>query len=166
MRQLSPVRLRALRERLGWSARQLGAFLDRSHQTIYNWESGSTQPDDCVNAILHALKTELDRRSNSQHGSAVSDWIDQLENEGLNLLFHQLMSGHSSQKDVYAELVGKSKRNGCLLVDTPPDQPPMYVLPLTKKGLETLEARLEGCMDKPSFTSSESSLTQELRSTT
>lgn len=148
MRSLTPSQIHALRARLDWSARQMGSFLDRSHQTIYNWESGSTRPDECLQAVLHALSEELDRRTSSEHGPSVSDWTDRLEEEGLSLLLEQLLSGHSGRKEVYAQLVRESERNGCLVLETPEDKPQMYLLPLTPRGLRSFVERLGECEEE------------------
>jgi len=47
---------KSLRQRLGLTAETMGALLDVSAQTIYNWESGNTRPREQQMARIAALR--------------------------------------------------------------------------------------------------------------
>lgn len=143
MRPLDPSQIHGLRQELDWSARQMGSFLDRSHQTIYNWESGSTEPDECVQAILHALRKELERRKNSEGCTSVTGWVDRLEEEGIAMLMQQLLTGRSGRTEIVSELVRKSEQNGGLLIEPPNGKSSLYLIPLTSEGIRRFLCRLK-----------------------
>ena len=48
--------LRSLRSRLGLSAQEFGSLLEVGQQTIYNWESGKTQPRRAQVPAIAALR--------------------------------------------------------------------------------------------------------------
>lgn len=158
MRPLDPSQIHGLRRELDWSARQMGSFLDRSHQTIYNWESGSTAPDECVQAILHALREELGRRKNSEGGSSVTDWIDQLEEEGIAMLMQQLLTGRTGRNEIVSELVRKSEQNGGLVIDPPNGKSSLYLIPLTSEGIRRFLCRLDEAEEASASTEGEAPL--------
>lgn len=158
MRPLDPSQIRGLRRELDWSARQMGSFLDRSHQTIYNWESGSTAPDECVQAILHALREELERRKNSDGCTPVAEWVDRLEEEGVAMLMEQLLTGRSGRNEVIAELVRKSEQNGGMLIEPPSGKSSLYLIPLTAEGIRRFLCRLDEAEEASAPTDDEAPL--------
>lgn len=158
MRPLDPSQIHGLRRELDWSARQMGSFLDRSHQTIYNWESGSTEPDACVQAILHALRKELERRKNSEGCTSVTDWVGRLEEEGIALLLQQLLTGRSGRNEVVSELVRKCEQDGGLVIEPPNGKSSLYLIPLTSEGIRRFLCRLDEAEETSASTEDEAPL--------
>lgn len=66
--------LLALRQRLGLSAADLGALLEVSTQTVYNWESNTTRPREqhlaAISALRRVGKRELAARLAASDGEA------------------------------------------------------------------------------------------------
>lgn len=54
--RFSAKRLAAQRVRLGLSAREMGLLVGASSQSIYNWESGATRPNETALAAIAALR--------------------------------------------------------------------------------------------------------------
>ncbi len=69
--RFKPQGVRAQRTRLGLSAREMGALVGVSAQTIYNWEAGTTRPRAEQLAVIAAVrkmgKREVKARLDQMH---------------------------------------------------------------------------------------------------
>lgn len=102
MCSLPPSEIRSLRHELDWSAGELGAFLGRSSQTVYNWEGGTTEPDEFFLALLRVLRDELHRRRAKTAKEGVERWKERLERNGVSAFLQSL--GRPSAPESGAEL--------------------------------------------------------------
>jgi transcriptional regulator with XRE-family HTH domain len=144
MSSIPPHEIRTLRDRLGWSAAEMGRFFDRTGATIYHWENGDSRPGATVQALMDALRTELARREHRHTSQEVSEWIEKLEDERIVGFLDELANRPEFQAETYRNLADEAEEHGGLLLRSNQNHPLAYVVPLTESGLVNYARRLLG----------------------
>ena len=118
----------------------MGALFDRSHATIYHWESGETAPGATVVAVMAVLRDDLTWREQNQCQAEVEEWKSRIVRQGVEeLLRSTAISEPSSAPLITTEdLLDRATSSGGLLVKSPDGHRQAFVLPFTKEGLTYL----------------------------
>lgn len=57
---MSPDRIRRIRQRAGWTLQELGDTVGVARQTVWQWENGDRTPDEYHQAVLQRIEQRLD----------------------------------------------------------------------------------------------------------
>lgn len=118
----------------------MGTLFDRSHATIYHWESGETTPGATVMAVMAILRDDLAWREEHHRKAEVENWKARIAREGVEeLLRSTAVSRPDSAPPMTTEdLIDRASRSGGLVVKSPDGTSQAFILPFTKKGLTHL----------------------------